>query len=408
MTGQSLAKEIGNRKIQFAAALKGSGVAPQKFMRVALTAVQIDRQLQNCDPESFLTACMKAAQDGLLPDGRDAAFVAFDGKVTYMPMIGGIRKKVRRSGEITSWDVTAVHAKDEFEFELGDHPFIRHKPWMPPALRRGEEEDEENYAARLLRHIDPGPMTYVYSVAKLKGGDLSRDVMTRLEVELVRDTYARKNKQREFSPAWRKSFDEMAKKTCARRHSKQLPMSSDLVALLHRDDESYDLQERSERPRVQAPRALSDRLEKLAAFDPESGEIEDSGQDSTPLPSGAASEDSSVLGSGAEEAAQQSETAAVSLPSDAPQGEPEITPAGSPGPPGAHLAPEAAPGGQPELIPTAELISTPDLEAKGKAMAKRGLDSLENWITHLPPDDMARVSLGQVSAWRAIAAKVRK
>uniref|UniRef100_UPI00195373C4 recombinase RecT n=1 Tax=Klebsiella aerogenes TaxID=548 RepID=UPI00195373C4 len=46
---------------------------------------------------------------GLLPDGREGAIVEFSGKAQWMPMIGGLRKKVRNSGEIATWEAHVVY-----------------------------------------------------------------------------------------------------------------------------------------------------------------------------------------------------------------------------------------------------------------------------------------------------------
>jgi recombination protein RecT len=414
----TIGQELGQRMTQFEAALAGSGISPKKFARVVMTAVSINPDLLHCDRRSLMNAALKAASDGLQPDGIDGALVPFEGKVTWMPMIAGVRKKVRRSGEVTAWDVTAVYAKDHFDYELGDDPFIKHKPWMPRPLEREDEELEADYLKRVRAHIDHGPMTYVYSVATIKGGDKSRDVMTRAEVELVRDTYARKNKKGEFSPAWRKSFPEMAKKTVARRHAKQLPMSSDILALLTRDDELYDV-DRERGERIQAPRQLSDRLDFLAGVDPETGEFPDSVDEvSTPSSQSAASDDILTLGSGDEGAAQHSGGAhSPSAPErvgDEPplvaatQPEPvaAATQAGSQAPPGAAQTPAPAPGGSLPKPKTSEpdLLSL-SLEERGEAMAKKGRVELERWVNELPADDMAKVSLAQLKAWRTVAAK---
>ena len=178
-TALTIAQDLGQRLTQFEAALAGTGVSPKRFMRVVLTATNINPDLLNCDRRSLMNSAIRAASDGLVPDGIDGALVPFDGKVTWMPMVQGIRKKVRRSGEVTSWDVTAVFAKDAFDYELGDDPFIKHRPWMAPELVRHEGEADKDYNARLRKHLDRGPLTYVYSVATIKGGDKSRDVMTR-------------------------------------------------------------------------------------------------------------------------------------------------------------------------------------------------------------------------------------
>lgn len=206
----------------------------ERFMRIILTAVNANPKLLTADRRSLFEAAMKAAQDGLLPDGREGAFSIYStkvkgkggepdkwiDKVTWMPMIAGIRKKVRNSDTIETWDVRAVHDKDEFDYELGDNPYIKHKPHI-----RG----------------DRGPLIAFYSIATLKSGEKSRDVMSVAEVEYVRDTYSKKDRDGNFSQAWTKSFGEMGKKTLARRHSKELPMSTDLDDLLRRDDDLYDL-----------------------------------------------------------------------------------------------------------------------------------------------------------------------
>ena len=175
----SFGKMLVDRKPQFEAALPAH-IPVARFMRVVLTAVQHNPDLRNADQGTLWTSCMKAAQDGLLPDGRDGALVIYktkDGKdergndvwikaVQWMPMIGGIRKKVRNSGEIRDWNAQVVHAKDEFAFELGDDPYIKHKPYL------GEG--------------DPGPVIAAYSIARFKSGELSREVMTRAQIDKVR------------------------------------------------------------------------------------------------------------------------------------------------------------------------------------------------------------------------------
>ena len=284
----TLAAELGQRQPQFEAALP-SHIRVKQFVRVVLTAVQTNSKLAGADRASFWTACMKAAQDGLLPDGKEGALVIYStkvgnewiDKVVWMPMIAGLRKKVRNSDEIATWNVHAVHAKDKFDYEEGDDPYIKHKPYMPRPLERSGAETDEQYAKRLRAHIDPGPLTFAYSVAVLKAGEKTRDVMSRFDIDCVRDTYSKRDRDGHFSPAWVKSYDEMAKKTVARRHAKVLPMSTDLDELLHRDDELYDLKGASDKvatgPR---PKSLSARIDALAGVediphDPETGEIRD-------------------------------------------------------------------------------------------------------------------------------------
>lgn len=237
---------------QFAAALPAH-IPVERFARVAMTAIQNNPALLQCSRPSLFNAAMKAAQDGLLPDGRDGAMVPYKGEVTWMPMVGGIRKKVRNSGEIATWDVHAVFANDEFEYELGDAPFIRHKP----ALN------------------DRGALIAVYSIATLKSGEKSRDVMGVEDVEKIR------KKSRSQNGPWADPvfYPEMAKKTVARRHSKVLPMSSDLDDLIRRDDHLYDFAGAKDEVAKARPRSLAGRLDELTAplaaeaADPDTGEI---------------------------------------------------------------------------------------------------------------------------------------
>jgi recombination protein RecT len=232
--------ELDRMRAQFLAVLP-KHIPVDRFRRIILTAVQNDPNLLNADRGSFWNAAMKAAQDGLLPDGRLGAMVIYASKrgptVQWLPMISGIRQKVRNSGEVATWEVHNVHEKDLFDYELGDHPRIVHRP------ARGPER---------------GKIIAAYSIAVLRGGDISREVMWIDEIEAIRKS----SKAGESGP-WKTHFGEMAKKTVARRHAKVLPMSSDLDDLLRQGDDDDPLA-----PPLPAERApahdLAERLNMLA------------------------------------------------------------------------------------------------------------------------------------------------
>jgi recombination protein RecT len=244
-------------------------VPVERFMRVVMTAVQGSPYLLKAERRSLFSAAMKAAQDGLLPDGREGALVPYGNEVTWIPMIAGLRKKVRNSGEIATWDVHAVYANDKFEFELGDNPFIKHAPTLK----------------------DRGALIAVYSVATLKSGEKSRDVMGVDEVKRIRDrsqAYKLFKAGKIKSTPWDTDFDEMSKKTVARRHSKVLPMSTDLDDLIRRDDALYDFDSAREHGKQGASASgLAGRLDALGGgqaapaieHNPETGEIADEPQE---------------------------------------------------------------------------------------------------------------------------------
>lgn len=231
--------ELTRMESQFAAALPAH-IPLERFVRVLLTAVQNNPDLINkCSRGSLFNACIRAAQDGLLPDGREGAIVPYGNDAQWMPMIFGLRKKVRNSGELIDWDVQLVYENDQFEHQLGDGAYIKHRRAMGPR----------------------GGILGGYSIAHLKEGGVSREIMSIDEIESVRKQASRAKSDK--SP-WNIAayYPEMCRKTIARRHSKNLPMSSDLDDLIRGDDDLYDLKgAKDERP---ARRTLTDALDQLA------------------------------------------------------------------------------------------------------------------------------------------------
>ncbi len=229
---------------QFAAVLP-KHIPADRFGRVVLTAVQTNPELLNVERRSLWNAAMKAAQDGLMPDGRLGALVVYKDKkrgpiAQWLPMIAGIRQKVRNSGEVSTWEVHVVHEKDLFDFKLGDEPRIEHRPV------RGER----------------GKIIAAYSVATLKDGGKSREVMWIDEIEDVRKA----SRYPDGGP-WVTWYGEMCKKTVAKRHSKVLPMTTDLDDLLRREDD-----DEGGRPgaalQPKPARTLTDALNMVASLPP--------------------------------------------------------------------------------------------------------------------------------------------
>jgi recombination protein RecT len=237
-----LKNQLDRQQDSFNAALP-KHIPVERFMRVVMTATQQNPALLRAERKSLFMSSLKAAQDGLLPDGREAALVIYRDKsrgeiVQYMPMIAGLRKKVRNSGEIATWDAQVVYENDQFEYELGDEPFIKHKPAMG----------------------DRGNVIGAYSVAVLKSGEKSREVMSISEIESIR-----KRSRASGNGPWVTDYAEMCRKTVARRHSKVLPMSTDLDDLIRRDDDLYDMKGASDAIVADRPKSLSARMDALAA-----------------------------------------------------------------------------------------------------------------------------------------------
>lgn len=213
-----------------------SHITVEKFQRVLMAAVKADPELLRADRRSLLNACEKCAIDGLIPDKREAALVVFKRnykdaqgawqqalEVTYMPMVYGLRKKILQSGEITDITCKVVYRAEveqgAFIYEEGTERMLRHRPLLE--MSREQTTDDQIVAA--------------YSMATYKDGSKSYEVMRRFEIDEVREcsqTGATKDKRgnpRKPSGPWVDWFGEQAKKTVMRRHSKSLPMSSDIV-----------------------------------------------------------------------------------------------------------------------------------------------------------------------------------
>ena len=212
---ESMRGTLTSMSTEFEAALPPQ-ISVDKFIRTTLTAVQMNPDLLQADRKTLLGTCMKAAQDGLMLDGREAAPVIFGGKggktVAYMPMVGGILKKIRNSGELASISAQVAYSNDMFDYQLGDDEKIIHKP---------------------LLGGDRGTPIAVYCIAHTKDGAIYREVMSLDDVEKVR----RSSRAGSFGP-WKDWWDEMAKKTVIRRISKRLPSSADVDAVMQADLEA--------------------------------------------------------------------------------------------------------------------------------------------------------------------------
>lgn len=230
---------------QFALALP-EHVSPQKFVRVVTTAVQGNPDLLKADRKSLFAAAMKCAQDGLLPDGREAALVVYSGKVSYLPMIAGVLSKVRRSGELLTIAAHVVYENDHFEYVLGDDERIEHSPLLTG---------------------DRGDPIAAYAVAKTKDGGIYREVMSIVQIEQVR-----KVSRASGNGPWVAWWDEMARKTVIRRLSKRLPMSTDLQDFFDRDNDHYDLTPQAPKSNVRRLHAGFDEPESPEA-NPQAGEV---------------------------------------------------------------------------------------------------------------------------------------
>ncbi len=138
-------------------------LSAERIARVALTAFRRNPKLGECDPRSVFAAVLQAAQLGLEIDTLGRAYlVPYEKRqkvggrwqtvgveCQFIPGWKGLVDLMNRSGEGTVW-TGAVFRGDDFEWQLGDSPFVRHIP---------------------LGEMDPDALTHVYAVGRVKGSD---------------------------------------------------------------------------------------------------------------------------------------------------------------------------------------------------------------------------------------------
>lgn len=176
-----------------------SVMTPDRFTRIALTAVSVNPKLGACTPESFCGAMMQAAQLGLEPNTPlgQAYLIPYGNQAQFQIGYKGLIELAHRSGEFKSIEAHTVHENDEFSYEYGLEPKLVHKP----ALK------------------DRGPVIAYYAVYTLRNGGFGFEVMSYEDVKKHKEKYSKAR----FSP-WNDNFDEMAKKTVLKKVLKYAPI----------------------------------------------------------------------------------------------------------------------------------------------------------------------------------------
>jgi recombination protein RecT len=228
---QEVRETLTKMEPQFKMALPAH-IQPEKFMRVVMTALQNDPKLvTECSRSSLYNACMQAAQDGLIPDKREGVILPFKSEAKWMPMVGGICKKARNSGEISTIDAQVVYEKDTYE------------AWI--------DDKGQHFKHVKSREADRGPVVLTYAYAITKDGGFYFE-----EIDETQMSAIEKMSKANDGP-WKGPFrDEMRRKSALRRLTKyRLPSSTDLEVVVERDNDFYDL-EKKDQPKDSGPSRL--------------------------------------------------------------------------------------------------------------------------------------------------------
>jgi recombination protein RecT len=105
----------------------------RRFARLTVEVLAQNPKLSAAQPLSLMLSIMKAAADGLEPDGRKACIVPYGDhgvtKAQYQRMYGGVIEHCYRTGQYKVITGGVVHANDEFEYARGfPENRLNHKP----------------------------------------------------------------------------------------------------------------------------------------------------------------------------------------------------------------------------------------------------------------------------------------
>ena len=158
------------------------GMSVERFISTVRQGLQTHRdkdKLLTANRQSLYLACMKAAADGLMLDGREAALVVFGTDVAYMPMTQGLVKLARNSGEIKNIEAQVVYANDKFTYIMGVDPSPRHEAdwfsgnrgepvgaWALVTLENGEKIPAILPKNKIMRVAASSKNAYQYDCSK--------------------------------------------------------------------------------------------------------------------------------------------------------------------------------------------------------------------------------------------------
>lgn len=124
---KQLAEYLTGSKAAIAAALPAH-ITAERMISLAVTGFSENSMLQGCSPASILSSLILAAHLGLEPGVGGQGYLTPDhGRCTFVPGWQGIVGLLNNTGRATAWTGCAYEG-DQFEFELGAFPVLRHIP----------------------------------------------------------------------------------------------------------------------------------------------------------------------------------------------------------------------------------------------------------------------------------------
>lgn len=211
-----------------------SHISYDKFRNVAITASMTNPDLNQATMSSLATAFIQCAKDSLLPDGKEAAIVIYNKKqgsqyvkvANYIPMVQGVIKRLRQSGEVEYINSKVVYAGDHFDYQMTSKgEDIEYKPTFIPSQR--------------------GEVVLAFAIARLKSGEAVVEIMPKEDIDkimrLSKSSIDKKTGKVVEWSVWGQFYNRMAEKTVIHALAKRLPNSSEVRTMLERDIDIQDV-----------------------------------------------------------------------------------------------------------------------------------------------------------------------
>ena len=191
---------------------------PDRMARIALTCFRQNPKLAQCQPSSVFAAVIQASQLGLEPGLLGQCYlIPYKDECTLQIGYQGLVDLVRRTGRVKRIEAHVVRDGDQFTYRTGLQTVLDHEPALDGK---------------------PGEMRLAYAVAEFADGGFHVEIMTRVQIESIRDRSQNVQTARKYGKKtpWDTDAEEMWRKTVLRRICKYLPRSPELAMAIALDE----------------------------------------------------------------------------------------------------------------------------------------------------------------------------
>lgn len=176
----------------------------ERLSRTVISCIKVNPKLLNCDRGSLWKSVMTAAVFGLEIDGRQSVILPFKANAQLVIMVSGLISLAYNAGFMI--DAQVVRAADEFSYEQGLDPWLKHRP----ASGQGRGNDN--------------PVVGAYAISWPIGHRADR-VFDHLDLP---DIIARRDvsaawKSKGMASLWGTDFPAMSRKSAVRARANHLP-----------------------------------------------------------------------------------------------------------------------------------------------------------------------------------------